>query len=127
MKKYTKIFMAVVALMVTFTGCIKTKYCEYGEEGIFYYLKTPIELNQGRAVAIFCTEEQWYQYFDEFTDPEQYLSQDSYSWVPQFIDGKVPAKFRKHEPQKVRLIFHPTFHLCFGTYAESLDCIESIE
>lgn len=101
-------------------------------EGTYFYLVEPVEMTQGgEAVAVFFEGDNWDQYgkYDSDGHPIPILTDSSGSVVANsyWVKGYVPLKFKDTTPRKVRLNFHPEIHLCFGTYAEKLQCIEEIQ
>ena len=132
MKRALTSFLFIAVLIVIMPSCVKKSHCEAGWEGTYFYLAEPVETMQsGEAVAAFFLGDNWDKYgkYDSDGHPIPILTDSLGSYVANtfWIKGYVPKKFKDTTPRKVRLVFHPEPHNCFGTYAESLQCIEEIQ
>lgn len=133
MKRAFTSFLFIAILIVIMPSCVKKSHCEAGMEGTYFYLAEPVEMMQGgeKAVAVFFEGDNWDKYgkYDSDGHPIPILTDSLGSVVANsfWINGYVPMKFKDTTPRKVRLVFHPEPHNYFGTYAESLQCIEEIQ
>lgn len=132
MKRAFTSFLLIAILIVIMPSCVKKSHCEAGMEGTYFYLAEPVEMTQGgEAVAVFFEGDNWDKYgkYDSDGHPIPILTDSLGSVVANtfWIKGHVPMKFKDPTPRKVRLVFHPEHHVYFGTYAESLQCIEEIQ